>query len=182
MLCLACYGVAWWRRRSAGSHLTPWLYLVLGAAPFLLLLVYFKVFLVPSVDLAEQTAAGALHKVGEIGRYWIIGKLLVAKALEFGTWWTHPLLLIAILAIALRFRVDEHQKQAVVAGGLLLIFLFVAYCGVYLITPLDLRFHISTSLARLYGQLWPSFLFLVFLMLARPEDLLQTCRDDSRQN
>lgn len=83
-----------------------------------------------------------------------------------------PLLLLAILAILLHFRINERETQGVIATGLTLVVVFAAYCGVYLITPYDLRWHLDTSLDRLYTQVWPSFLFVAFLILARPEEAL----------
>jgi hypothetical protein len=32
-----------------------------------------------------------------------------------------------------------------------------------------LRWHLNTSLDRLYAQIWPTFLFLIFLALEAPE-------------
>jgi hypothetical protein len=34
------------------------------------------------------------------------------------------------------------------------------YVSIYVITPLDLTWHLNTSLNRLYMHLWPSFIFL----------------------
>ena len=43
----------------------------------------------------------------------------------------------------------------------------VGYFFVYVLTPLDLNYHLLTSLNRLFLQLWPGVLFVVF-MVARP--------------
>jgi len=94
---------------------------------------------------------------------------LVSEALRLGDWRANPLLLLAILAIALRFRIDRSQIRPILAIGLTLASLFAAYCGVYIVTPLDLRWHLNTSLDRLYAQMWPTFLFLMFLALDAPE-------------
>ena len=180
ILSMGCYLFVLRNRKTARSAVALWCYPLLGAVPGLLVVGYFKMFLAPPSDLGGQSGFQVLYKLVQPGRYWIIGKALVARALELGDWWTHPLLLIAILAITLGFRINERQRKGVLTGWLLLILLFLAYCGVYLITPLDLRFHLSTSLVRLYSQMWPSFLFLTFLVLARPEDLWRT-RGDDRQ-
>lgn len=112
-----------------------------------------------------------MHKFVQIDRYLLIAKSLIWIVLNrLGDWWTHPILLLLILAILLRFRVNGRQIQGVVAARFTLTLLFAGYCGVYLITPLDLRFHLATSLERLYAQVWPSFLFVAFLVLISPEE------------
>jgi hypothetical protein len=170
-IALICFLLVSWSWRRATSFGTKWFLPILGAAPTLFVVGYFKLFLAPPGDMGGQPLPQILHKMTELSRYWIIGKSLIARALELGEWWAHPLLLMAILVCFLRIQPGQLQKQEVVTGWLCLILLFFAYCGVYVITPLDLRFHLSTSLTRLYCQMWPSFLFLVFLILRSPEEL-----------
>jgi len=150
--------------------MAPWWFFLIGAVPGLLVVCYFKVFLAPPNDLAGQTPVQALHKVVESDLYIRIGKSLITEALRLGDWWTNPLVLLAILAIALRLRIDPLQTRPILAIGLTLASLFAAYCAVYLVTPLDLSWHLNTSLQRLFAQLWPSFLFLMFLALETPEE------------
>jgi hypothetical protein len=49
----------------------------------------------------------------------------------------------------------------------------VAEYGLYLITESDLNWHISTSVSRLVAQLWPSLIWLVFMMLRTPEEFAE---------
>jgi len=172
MLILASYAFLFRGYKSVGGRAGSLWYFLLGAVPGLVVVGYFKVFLAPHNDLTAQTAAQVAHKLVEFDRYLMIGKYLVAFARQLGNLWTHPLLLLAILAMALRFRINERQTKGVIATGLTLVSVFAAYCGVYLITPYDLRWHLGTSLERLYAQVWPSFLFVAFLILARPEEAL----------
>jgi hypothetical protein len=169
-LCVGCCGFVFRRYRSVGSRTAPVWSLLLGAVPGLLVVGYFKVFLAPRNDLMDQTGAQMMHKFLEFDRYLRIGKSLIYFALKLGDWRTHPLLLLAILAIVLRFRINERQTQGVLATGLTLVLVFAAYCEVYLIMSVYLRFQLDTSLERLYAQVWPSFLFVAFLVLARPEE------------
>jgi hypothetical protein len=46
------------------------------------------------------------------------------------------------------------------------------YAFVYLTTPQDLAWHLRTSLHRLLLQLWPSALFVFFLLVKTPEQAL----------
>ena len=173
LLGLAAYAFIFRCHKNAMPSMAPVWYYLLGAMPGLLIVGYFKVILAPRNGLTNQTAAQAMHKFVEFDRYLLIARWLIfiAKS-RLGDWWTHPLLLLTILAIVLRFRHDERQRQGVITTGLTLGLVCAAYCGVYLLTPLDLRWHLETSLERLYAQVWPSFLFVAFLALARPEEAL----------
>jgi hypothetical protein len=173
LLSLGCYWLGSLRRRgSVEQIMAPWWYFLIGAVPGLLVVCYFKAFLAPPNDLAGQTLIQALHKMVEADRYIRIGKSLVTEALRLGDWLTNPLVLLAILAIALRLRIVASQTRPILAIGLTLASLFAAYCAVYLVTPLDLGRHLNTSLQRLYAQMWPSFLFVMFLALKTPEECL----------
>ena len=121
LLSIGCYWLVSLRRRSGvGSSMAPWWYFLIGAMPGLLVVGYLKAFLAPPNDLAGQKLVQALHKMVEADRYIRIGKSLVTEALRLGDWWANPLLLLAILAIALRFRIDTLQSRPIL---LFLIFL-----------------------------------------------------------
>jgi len=44
--------------------------------------------------------------------------------------------------------------------------------AVYVITPYDIYWHLRFSLNRLFLQLWPSAIFLFFMMVRTPEQAL----------
>jgi hypothetical protein len=168
LLTLAILSVEW---RAAGlrTALDCSRRFLTGAAPVLLLVICFKLFLAPASNpLFRQGAAGLIHKLADPARYAQIGKAMIADLYHFGQPWSHPLLLLAILALALRFRIDANKARALRTAAIALALVFTAYCGVYLATPSDLAWHLQTSLPRLYGQLWPSVLLLVFLTLNVP--------------
>ncbi|MGD0015504.1 MAG: hypothetical protein ABSD56_13955, partial [Bryobacteraceae bacterium] len=167
---LVCYFVVEAKAKGMRRAFARWRVLALGAAPVLALVVCFKLFLAPAADpLVRQGGAAILHKIAEASRYAQIGKALALEAYRFGQPWSHPLLLLAILAFGLRFQAEERFRTAIRAGGVTLAAVFAGYCGVYVITPSDLTWHLQTSLPRLYGQLWPAFLLLVFMLLRQPE-------------
>jgi hypothetical protein len=145
--------------------------LALGAAPLLALAFCFKVFIAPASDpFVQQNAAQMAQKLGDAQRYSQIAKALAAQAVDLGQWWSHPLLLIAILAVALRFRIDKQFAAELRIAASTLLALFASYIAAYLVTPSGLDWHLKTSLSRLYAQPWPAFLFLVFLVLRAPEE------------
>jgi hypothetical protein len=56
------------------------------------------------------------------------------------------------------------------AGFIALALMFVGYFFVYVLTPMDLIWHLGTSLERLLLQMWPTFLFLLFLVIGPAEE------------
>ena len=44
------------------------------------------------------------------------------------------------------------------------------YFFVYVMTPLDLAYHLTTSLNRLFLQLWPGVILLIFMIAGTPEE------------
>jgi hypothetical protein len=51
-------------------------------------------------------------------------------------------------------------------------FQLAVYFGIYLLTPLDLDYHLRTSLDRLYMHVLPLALLGIFLWLKSPQELL----------
>jgi len=46
----------------------------------------------------------------------------------------------------------------------------LGYFFAYVLTPLDLTWHLGTALGRLYLHLWPSLIFLLLIVLRTPEE------------
>ena len=61
-----------------------------------------------------------------------------------------------------------------------LLAVYAGYFYAYVITPLDLNWHLNTSLDRLYAQLWPSLLFLVLGIFKTAEELATTTLTNQR--
>jgi hypothetical protein len=126
--------------------------------------------LAPVADpLVKQSISQVLPRFVDLSRYSQIAKALAFETLELGLPLAHPLLLLAILVFALRFRVLPGQRADILFGGLALALVFAAYCGVYLASP-SLSWQLSTSLGRVCAQLWPAFLLVMFMLLGRIED------------
>lgn len=147
------------------------LLLFLGAAPGIVLTLWFKFFLAPASDpLVKQGISGVRAKLLEGSRYAEIAKSFVEEFIHLGSGVGHPLILLAILAIVLRWRMDERYKLPVRMSAIVLGLMFLSYCGVYLITPSDLSWQLQTSFGRLILQIWPSCLLLCFAVLGRVVD------------
>ena len=151
--------------------------ILIGAIPVLLVVLYFKLRVTSGnyyLTVGGQSAnamrvfldPGTIHeKLSSFSRYLLISKSMVSQIIHLGggTIGIVPLLGLYLLASRVKrddFVIAEH-------GIVVLTLLLIGYFFVYLTTPLNLEFHLRTSLQRLLIQLWPSFVFLYFLVVSR---------------
>ena len=78
------------------------------------------------------------------------------------------LLLIGYLFLA-GVRIDEGDRPGLIQSAAILGLMLIGYFFIYVLTPLDLGYHLATSLNRLFLQLWPSMIFLCFMIADSPE-------------
>ena len=146
-----------------------WIHLAAGAAPGTLLVLGFKLFLAPANYLATaQSTAGALSQLLEADRYGAIAKQFGIVLLGFGQGLFHPLALLALVAAAHGMRRGWFGDPRWRFAAALISLLAASYLGVYLVTPFDVRWQVSTSMARLACQLWPAALLIAFRSLRPP--------------
>jgi CDP-diglyceride synthetase len=77
--------------------------------------------------------------------------------------------LLGLYMILVGVRTQGQDQPALLTAVTALILMLAGYFGIYLITPHDLRWHLLTSLNRLFIQLWPSAIFLCFMIARTPE-------------
>ena len=136
-----------------------------GAAPVLVLIASFKHSVATPGDLFSSPAE-MIEKVLTARRYWIILQWFAKEFLRFGNWWIVPgtVAMIAFYLLTLRRRsatISPAFHACLLSLGLVLI----GYFAIYLITPRDLYWHLRFSLNRLFLQVWPSAIFLFFLVI-----------------
>lgn len=146
-------------RRGARRQLLWWM---AGGAPALITIVWFKLTLAPSSPLFEGQALGIYaDRLFDLDRHVVVATLMAQHMVGWGAPFAVAIVpcvgLTAIwLAIA---NGGVAMRLTLAAVGLM----FVTYYIVYLTTPFDLAWHISTSFDRLLAQLWPSLVLAVFL-------------------
>ena len=159
-------------RRAAGEFFS----LAAGAAPALLVLLFFKTAVAPGSDLiASQNAGGFLDKLGDAGRYGTVLMSYLRTGLTFtqgipdvrAPFLLNPvipgvILLAAYLALSGLAR-DPRDSRGGLTGWVVIVLTLAGYFFVFIITPHDLKWHLLTALNRLFLQLWPSAIFLVFM-------------------
>lgn len=132
---------------------------VLGALPPLLALAYLKFALVPPSDMAtEFELAAVLKRIVEPARYLQVGAAVAREAV-----FQLHLPLLAVYLLFSGVSIHKGERGAVLRLWASLSLIFAAYFFVYVITSKPLAWHLSTSLSRLMTQLYPSFLFSLFL-------------------
>ena len=137
---------------------------VVGAAPVLLTLVWFKLFVapVPPPYLSEApTFATLVERFFGPERRAIVDALMWQRVSGWGgplATGVVPLGLVAVIVVAVR-RTGRSARTILAAVSLML----VGYYGIYLLTQLDVEWLVSTTFDRLMVQIWPSLVLAAFL-------------------
>src|SRR5580698_757670 len=99
-----------WQRRSAAALVrSGWL--LAGAVPGILLTLWLKFFLAPAVDPLVTQGASGLARLADPSRYAQVASGFFNNLLNLGSGISHPLILLAILAILVRWKIEERYKQ-----------------------------------------------------------------------
>ena len=142
-----------------------------GAAPAAVLALIFKF----AIARGTHTAVGLAHsslasKLTDANRYAITASAMLRELLHWNAGWYHPVLPIAVLALALRFD-RRHAREALFCLAIAAC-MVGGYFGVYIITPYALEWQLQSSLTRLFVQLCPIVLAGIVLALRAPEGAL----------
>jgi hypothetical protein len=147
-------------RRSRRELLREMLWFLVGALPAALALLTLKLGFAPPNDLVAGQGAGTAGRLTDGGRYAQIGVAVGEQLWEFG-----PALLLVLAGYALlvgRAPAERRVRGTSLAWAVLGV-MAAGYGLVYLTTPHDLGWHLATSMTRLVVQVWPLFLFALFL-------------------
>ena len=186
LLCVPPVRFAWivgsigWRR---ALRQTAWF--LAGALPVLVVIALFKLRLAPSSDIfAGQGLQTVIDRLTDWPRYGQILAAYVRTALTFTQGIVNiregfrfnpgvaGVALLGLYLILMGVRSHREERPALLTALTVLIFMLIGYFGIYLITPHDLRWHLLTSLNRLFIQLWPGAIFLCFMVARTPEQAL----------
>jgi hypothetical protein len=172
LVVLGCFALVEWWASGWKSLLRSFSWLLGGALPGLLVVAGFKLFLVPAANpLLTQKAAAAGARVLTAHRWVVLVQAVFMEAVELGRGLLHPLVILAIIVLALGFRFVPRHRKALLFGALTLATVFAGYCMVCVLNPTLLRNRHSTPFERMYSQLWPSFVFLAFIVLRSLEEI-----------
>lgn len=140
-----------------------------GMTPAILTVLYFKIRTAPPGDLFAGNSM--LTKVADLHRYWFIVRWYVKEFFIFGHWFLIPgtVLILAYGWLLGRHHLQEHASAARISV-LTLALTVTGYFAIFVITPYDLRWHLRYSLNRLFLHLWPSALFVFFMLIRTPHE------------
>jgi hypothetical protein len=146
LLCVTAAAV--WRGRAR-----QWWWWAAGAAPALLVVAWFKLTLAPTGSLLQEPLGSRVGYLIDLDRHLAVATLMAQHILRWGTSLAVPVVpLVGLAAVWAFIRGGVLTRVMVGVVGLML----GAYYLVYLTTPFDLAWHVSTSFDRLMAQLWPS--------------------------
>lgn len=154
--------VAWMAIRVGHSRRIAWW--VVGAAPVVLTLVWFKLFVAPAPPqyLSEAPTFTTLaERFFGPERRAIVDALIWQRVSGWGGPLARGVLPLGLVAVTLVSvtRTGRSARTILAAVGLM----FAGYYGIYLLTPLDVEFLVSTTFDRLMVQVWPSLVLAAFL-------------------
>jgi hypothetical protein len=150
---------------------------LLGAAPFVAMGAYFRLFVAPPNDpMLAQGAAAARAHLGELARYRVILRGFGQALSNLGPGDLHPLILPGLYLACLGWNRDRLSVVNAATGGGVLLLMFGGYVAAYASTPNDLDWHIRNSAHRLLVQVWPAFLFVLFTFARSPEQAASVVR------
>ena len=171
LLCTTAYFKGW----ASSLRRTAWF--LAGALPILLIVLYFKTVLAPTNDLVAGFSLSALleklldpSRYGQIARaFFVTGISFTQGSFDMRTGMQLQLgpvsiFLPAVYLLITGIRIDPREKAGLVQAAAILLLMTVGYFFVYVLTPLDLYYHLMTSLNRLFLQLWPGVIFVVFMV------------------
>jgi hypothetical protein len=171
--CLLVTAIFTCGRRPALRRIVPFL---AGALPILLMVLYFKLRLAPSGYLAAGFTLSSLSmKLFDVSRYAEItsaffitgisftqGLIDARVGMQLNPGAVNILLLIGYLFLV-GVRIDRQDRIGIIQSAAILSLMAAGYFFIYVLTPLDLGYHLATSLNRLFLQLWPGVIFLLFM-------------------
>jgi hypothetical protein len=133
----------------------------LGGAPVFLALVWFKLWVAPETSLfAGQTAAIYVDRLFDLDRYLLVASLMARHLVGWGAPVTVaiiPIVGLTAMALAILRGGSARRWMLAVVSAMLAV-----YYAVYLTTPFDVAWHVSTSFDRLLTQVWPALVLAAF--------------------
>jgi hypothetical protein len=140
-----------------------------GLLPVVAVVAFFKIRFAWHTDLL--VTHGVLHRLRDAGRYQMVFAAFSDALLHFGDWSLSipPVLIVYLLLLGVR---KQESRLAVKIGAATLGLTALGYFFTYVTAWVPLPWLLQTSLTRLCIQLYPSALFLLFLLARTPEEAL----------
>lgn len=142
-----------------------------GLALPIAVIAWFKISVAPPNDIISgNSMAQVSHKLLDPERYLTVWRQFSEIFWSFGNWIVNPFLLV--LAYVGVQRIDRKMllNAAWLQGACICAMMVAGYAAIYIVSPMDLEWHLQSSLPRLYLQVWPLFLLLAGLIASGSAD------------
>jgi 4-amino-4-deoxy-L-arabinose transferase-like glycosyltransferase len=162
-------------KRGIKAYLKELKLFVIGILPILTVLLLFKLKIASKSELfSDQSIHMVLGRLTDFSRYLVIGKSFIVF---FYDKLTQEWLFVLLIYFFLFGKTKQHANdESIRTSFLSVIFMMGGYFFIYLVTPLNLQWHIKTSVWRLFLQIWPTIIFLFFNIVSTPEGLFTSKR------
>ncbi len=149
------------RFRQSRSSFRECIHFLGGLAPILAVVFYFKWSLAPPNDMvSEFDLHAAIAKLADPERYRVVAAAW-SRQLLFRIPAVPTVLGLALIGV----KTEKGEARALASSCIAVAGMLVAYFFVYVVTSKPLQWHMDTSLSRLLLQVFPSFLFVAFLLV-----------------
>jgi hypothetical protein len=140
-------------------------YLLLGILPFLVIIAYQKFIIAPPNQIISAQGEATFDKLADVSRYKIVFAYFVEQFSTFGKWAINPWWFI-LAGVLLRGGINVKENNYSFLSNIILVSMMViGFFFVEIITPHGLSYYLSTSVHRLFFQLFPTFLFIYFVAI-----------------
>ena len=138
-----------------------------GLAPILCIEIFFKLNFAPENDIVNLSNLSRItNYLEQIDRYRQIFFDFIEKIFLFND---GIIFLMFVYMLLTKLDKKYFNRQLLSPSVALIGLLLCGYFFSYLISPNSLRWHLNSSLYRLIMHIWPSFVFLFFLVIKGPE-------------
>jgi len=137
----------------------------IGLIPVLAVVIYFKTQIASPSYIFGQDWTVFINKLADSTRYLIITQMMVRTLVTFGD---GVLFLLALYLILMGKKYIIRDDIVTTFSIVVLCFMLIGYFFIYVINPIDLSFVVKVSFKRLFLQLWPSIIFIFFLIAKPP--------------
>jgi glycosyltransferase involved in cell wall biosynthesis len=178
---LVVAGIPVWGWRAGLRYLSLFL---AGVLPVLAVVMLFKSQVQVRDWLFQPGAAGQtmFERVQDMSRYAVIAKYYAREIFAFGGWQISVVpVLIAYFFLLGRVR-GLSRKPGLLAAMVALGLTFFGGFFVYVISPFDPQWQLSTSLNRVLLELWPATVVVFFSITRTPEEALSRTRSVQVEN
>ena len=165
--------------------------LAAGLAFPLAVTAYFKIRFAPPNDLTSTRPVDVIAHATDFGRWVTVLQSFGKEAFLFGQMAVEgevvrgfliPISLVLLLYwFLVRFRVEEQNRSAVATAAIAVGLMLAGDFAVYMLLPNDVNWQLTTSLDRIFLQLWPAGLLAFFLATDAPQLAVKRAVEKSKQ-